>query len=287
MEKVDFYLRLRTFSTLCIATLTLTLLGSEPPNQRNLGIIAVTTEADAQIVLRQLQSGLDFVIVAKEKSIDVTAADGGYMGNLDPAQLRPEIQQALKGLKAGQFTNIVHIPQGFAILTVFASPPRTHDLNADRIKSLFSAGTVRDTIDISGQASANAALQAFSKPEGWNRDFNQVCAVRTNSYSAAVERIGKQLPQAEAQPPGKVPPLSLLQGHAVLALLFIYTGEMEKSLVEWDKAYRIALTSVPGSVPYVQEALGVTYLHLAEMENSIYRHPGDRGIFPRPVSAGS
>jgi hypothetical protein len=245
-----------------------------------LGLLVASTQPQAQQLLQRLRGGADFAVLAKEKSIDPTAIDGGYLGSLDPLQLRPELQPAIRGLKVGQYSEVVQIPSGFAILTIFAIPPRTHDLDVDRLKSLFSAGAVRDTIDISGQASANAALAAYPKPEGWNRDLSQVCAVRTNSYAVAVKRLEAQLPAAESQPPGKVAPLSLLQGHAVLALLFAYTGEMEKSIAEWDKAYQIALASVPGSVPYVQEALGVTHLHLAEMENGVYRHPGDLGFFP-------
>jgi hypothetical protein len=165
-------------------------------------------------------------------------------------------------------------------LLVLATP-RAQDLDAERIKSLAARGVIRDTIDISGMASANAAFQAYAnKPEGWDRDPSQVCAVRTNSYNSAVNRLAQQLPQADALPPGKVRPIDLLHGHAVLALLFVYTGEMEKSLAEWNKAYQIALASVPDSVPYVEEALGVTHLHLAEMENGVYRNPGEQGIFP-------
>lgn len=253
--------------------------------QLNLGMIVSSTQSQALEVLKQLRAGMDFGVLAKEKSIDPSASDGGYVGQFQPSQLRPEFREALNGVEAGHFTDVVHIPAGFAILTIFASAPRTQDLDAERIRTMVSRGAVRDTIDISGITSANAAFEAYPKQDGWNRDLKEVCAIRTNSYSAAVERLGRQLPEAEALPAGKVAPLSLLQGHAVLALLFVYSGEMDKAIAEWKKSYQIALASVPGSVPYVQEALGVTYLHLAEMENGVYRNPGDLGIFP-PVNPG-
>ena len=205
------------------------------------------------------------------------------LGALQPSQLRPEFQQAIRELKPGQFTDVIQIPSGFAILTTFASAPRTQDLDAEHLKSLVSRGAVRDTIDISGITSANAAFQAYPKPAGWDRDLSQVCAIRTNSYSAVVERLGRQLPEADAQPAGKIAPLSLLQGHAVLALLFVYSGEMEKSIAEWNKSYQIALASVPGSVPYVEEALGVTHLHLAEDGERRLSQPGKRWAFSRPL----
>ena len=249
------------------------------------GMIVLATADQAQEVLRQLRAGMDFGVLAKEKSIDPTAKDGGYLGRLEPSALRPELRVAVTALRPGQITDVIQISSGFAILTVFPSRPRLEDLDADRIKSLVSSGAVRDTIDISGISGATAALVHYAKPEGWERDLSQVCAARRNSYSAATERIGQQLPVADEQPPGKVAPINLLQGHATLALLFVYTGEMEKSITEWQKAYRIGLASLPGSLAYVEEALGVTYLHLAEMENGIYRNPGDNGIFP-PLRPG-
>ena len=266
-----------------VSALTSVSLQSQTDGKADLGILVTSSESQAKQALEQLKTGMDFGVLAKEKSIDPSAVDGGYLGRLDPLQLRPEFRQALKGLQPGQFTKVISAPAGFTILTIFESAPRTQDLDAERIKSLFSSGAVRDTIDISGQASANAALQAYPKPDGWNRDLKQVCAVRTNSYSAAVERLERQLPQAENQPAGKVAPINLLHGHAVLALLFVYKGEMEKSIAEWKKAYSIALASVPDSVPYVQEALGVTYLHWAETENGVYTKPGNLGIFSPPA----
>ncbi|MGC2657222.1 MAG: FG-GAP-like repeat-containing protein [Bryobacteraceae bacterium] len=269
----------------CVLTVVVVLLGSVPAfggQPLALGGIVTASESQAQEVLNQLKAGIDFAVLAKEKSIDPSANDGGYMGQLDPAQLRPEVQKALQGLAVGRLTGIVEIPAGFAIFKILHSPPKTQDLDAERIKSMVSRGVVRDTIDISGITSANAAFEMAAKPAGWNRDLNEVCAVRKNSYSSAVERLGRQLPQADAQAAGKIAPLNLLQGHAVLALLYVYSGEMEKSIAEWKKSYQIAQSSVPGSLAYVEEALGVTYLHLSEMENGVYHDPGEYGIFPPP-----
>jgi tetratricopeptide (TPR) repeat protein len=246
----------------------------------NVGILVTATESQAQDALKQLRAGMDFGVLAKEKSIDATAKDGGSMGRLQLSQLNAELRDAAKGLKAGQFSSVVHISSGFAVLTVFASAPRTQDLNAERIKSLISQGAVRDTIDISGMAEADAAFQVYAKPEGWQQDPGEVCKIRTDSYASAVGRIEQILPRADADPASRAVPDKLLQGHATLAQLYVYTGQMEKSIGEWKKAYALAQASVPGALPYLEEALGVSYLHLAEMDNGVYRDPGDLGIFP-------
>ncbi len=71
------------------------------PHTMDLGIIVTATMADAEAVLKQLNTGTDFSVLAKEKSIDATSSDGGYMGKLDPNQLRGELRDALRGHGAG------------------------------------------------------------------------------------------------------------------------------------------------------------------------------------------
>ncbi len=246
------------------------------------GIIVTSTAEEAESILKQLKAGMDFGVLAKEKSIDPSANDGGYMGRLSPAQLRPELQAALHGLKAGQFTDILHIPSGFALLTVLPAAPNTQDLN---IKQALPKA-VLNTISISGMDEADAAVLQYPKPDGWNSDLRQSCAIRTQSHPEAIEDIERLLATDAAQPAGQVAPLDLLNAHAALAQLHAYVGDMNKSIDEWKIAYRIAQSSVPDSVSYLQEALGVSYLHLSEMENGAYRNSGSLDIFP-PLHPGA
>jgi hypothetical protein len=44
---------------------------------------------------------------------------------------------------------------------------------------------------------------------------------------------------------------------------------MSQSARESQSAYQIAQSDVPGAIPYLREALDVSYLHLSEMENGI------------------
>src|SRR5439155_12151958 len=44
------------------------------------------------------------------------------------------------------------------------------------------------------------------------------------------------------------------------------------SIREWQAAYKLAVTDVPGGVPQLTEALGVAYLHKSEMANDVYRN---------------
>jgi hypothetical protein len=62
--------------------------------------------------------------------------------------------------------------------------------------------------------------------------------------------------------------------------LHAYTGDLEASINEWTKANQIAQSDFPNAVPFLEEALGVTYLHLAGIENGAYRNSGGIDIFP-------
>jgi hypothetical protein len=71
------------------------------------GMIVTRTAEEAQAVLNELKAGMDFGVLAKEKSIDPSSDDGGYIGGPSSAQLTPALRDALQGLRNRQFTGIV------------------------------------------------------------------------------------------------------------------------------------------------------------------------------------
>ena len=251
--------------------------------QRAVGMIETGTAKEAEQILEELKAGADFAVLAKLKSVDPSADDGGYIRPEDVASWPAAPRDALSGLKTGQFSKIVPMPKGFAVFTVFAKAPQTKDLDAKQIKALTASGAVQQNISISGLDEADAVFKQYPKPQGWEHDISQPCNIRKESYAAAVERTRQFLASPAAQ---SVSPQRLQQAHVALAQLLGYQGEMEKSASEWKVAYQIAQASVPDAVPYVLESLGVTYLHLSEMENGVYRDSGDLDIFP-PLHAGA
>jgi hypothetical protein len=60
-----------------------------------LGVLIVSRAEDAAAILKQLKAGADFGVLAREKSIDTTANQGGYLGRLSLASLRPELADAV------------------------------------------------------------------------------------------------------------------------------------------------------------------------------------------------
>lgn len=131
-----------------------------------LGIIVTASADEADSVLKQLKAGFDFGVLAKEKSIDPSAKNGGYIGAIDPSQVRPELRPAVSGIKAGEFTGVIRTPDGFAIATTFSIAPNTQDLNAEHLISLAVSGAVRHTLEIGGLSEADSIFGEYEKPAG-------------------------------------------------------------------------------------------------------------------------
>lgn len=250
--------------------------GSAAPAEE-LGILVTHSRQEAEDALQRLKAGWNFEVLAKEHSIDASAANGGYLGRLNPADLKPELRQALDGVQAGGTSAIVRTADGYAILKVFKTAPHPQVLDGKRIQTLARTGVVRFGIDTGGMQEADAAFRDEPKADGWDRDLNEICSLRKSSYAHAVAGIQRNLlvphgPDMNAQ-------LDLLRDHMVLGQLYAYRGNMQAAIAEYKIAAGIAEADVPDGVPYFLESIGVLYLHAAEMENGAYTHPGDEEFF--------
>ena len=196
------------------------------------------------------------------------------MGRLDPATLRSELQDALRGVEQGQRSAIVKIPRGYAILTVLSEAPKLNpeDAQANRLQALAGAGAVRPTLGPSGFTEALVAISRFPKPEGWNHDLQQACEVRRQAVVAALDQLETTLTRPSLETS------IVLYLNSVLALLHSYRGDMREAIKYWEPAYRIALSKVPEQSAQIEESLGVSYLHRAGAR--LY----ETFVFPVPVS---
>ncbi len=243
-------------------------------------IIVVASSSQAQRILDQLKQGANFEQIAETMSSDPTSAEGGYMGRPDPTNLCPELRDALQGIAPGQFTGVVQVPAGYAILKVLPDseiPPR--NANSPPLPSATSACALRPAVLVSGFGEADTIFRNFPKSEGWNQDLQQICAIRQLSIPITLERLDKALDPHNPLPQSSAP-LDLMQAHYAAAELQAFEGEMGKAIAQWNAANQVAKTSVPDALPMMEETLGVAYFHKSEMENGEYRNPGDRCIFP-------
>ena len=76
--------------------------GKPGPEQVDLDVIAVSTEAAANDILKRLQSGADFAALAKSTSEDPTASAGGKLGWVTRTDLNPELAGIVFAIPPGQ-----------------------------------------------------------------------------------------------------------------------------------------------------------------------------------------
>lgn len=97
---------------------------------------------EARKIARQLKNGADFSSLAKEYSDGTNARKGGRLGFLKLAELNPEFEQALSGLKIGETTALIKMEDGFHLLKLEGrKSPRQMELEEvrGRIEALLFA----------------------------------------------------------------------------------------------------------------------------------------------------
>jgi peptidyl-prolyl cis-trans isomerase C len=80
--------------------------------------ILVPTEDEAKAILDQLKGGADFATLAKEKSKDPGAAEGGDLGYFAKDQMVPEFAEVAFKMYPGQLSNPVKTQFGWHIIKV-------------------------------------------------------------------------------------------------------------------------------------------------------------------------
>jgi hypothetical protein len=249
-----------------------------------LRLVVVDSADDAARLLKQLKSGADFAVLAREKSTDATAVDGGYLGKVDPATLRPELRDALQGLQPGDLSRIVKLPSGYALVKVLPETEvaKLDDVNRARQAAIAAAGSVHYAPDLDGQQEALAAMVQMPKPAGWDQDIQTICEVHTRAYEIAMDRATRLVDPADPNGVARTNarPYDWIEARFVKGQLHAYVGDMPKAIEQWQAAYDYAQSNLPQMLPIFEEALGIGYLHQSEMENDIYHHPGDRCLWP-------
>ncbi len=256
-----------------------------------LRILVVDSAGEAQKALARLKAGEDFATVARQLSTDPTASDGGYMGQVDPTSLRSELRDAIKGVPPGGTTGVVHISSGYAILQVLPSGAASATSQTAKAASppqnaaYAATGTIRYAPNVGGKGEADLAYRTLPKPDGWNQDLKMMCQLRQSSLATVTEQIVKLLDPANPDGVTHKSPLDVIQMYYALANIYAYQGEMQKAVAEWEAAYQIAAAQLPAAMPELEEVLGIAYLHKSEMDNDVYRHPGERCLFPPKTNA--
>ena len=122
--------------------------------ERGLGLILVSTEAEASELRRRLEAGESFDTLAREHSLDPSSSVGGYLGAVRIGDLRPEFRSALEGLNAGEVSRTTPVDDRYALLRFITAEEQDWVRTRDT-----GLGEVRDERYDEAAQSFNAAIQ--------------------------------------------------------------------------------------------------------------------------------
>jgi parvulin-like peptidyl-prolyl isomerase len=71
---------------------------------------------DAQNILNSLQNGADFSWLAKNRSVDSVAQDGGNIGFITKAEMPDPVKKVIETLKPGDISTILQIDAHYRII---------------------------------------------------------------------------------------------------------------------------------------------------------------------------
>ncbi|MBV2148690.1 peptidylprolyl isomerase [Sphingobium sp. AS12] len=121
--------------------------------------------ANARNIIQQIQQGGSFAAYARQFSEASTAAVGGDLGWVRPAQLPPELATAAADMQVGQIAGPIEVAGGVSLIyvmdkrKVLTADPRDSLLSLKQLSVLFPQGTTKE------QASAKAASFAAAIKE--------------------------------------------------------------------------------------------------------------------------
>lgn len=117
------------------------IANTPPANEIRARHILVKTREEAEAIIAQLETGGDFEAIAKEKSTDGAAAQGGDLGYFGPGQMVPAFEKAAFAIEVGEFSKEpVETQFGFHVIKVEdkrAQQPPAFDKVKEQLRSLL------------------------------------------------------------------------------------------------------------------------------------------------------
>lgn len=128
--------------------------------------ILVATEGEAKDVEAQLKNGADFAKLAKEKSKDPGAAEGGDLGYFTKDQMVPEFAEAAFKLDKGQVSDPVKTQFGWHIIKVEdkrLKPTPTYDQVKGQLQNYVARRAQAELVD---NLRKSATIERLDQPAG-------------------------------------------------------------------------------------------------------------------------
>jgi len=140
--------------------------------------ILVATEDEAKTIEAQLKGGADFATLAKEKSKDPGAANGGDLGYFTKDQMVPEFADAAFKLDKGQISDPVHTQFGWHIIKIEdkrIKPTPTFDQVKGQIENYVAHRAQAQLVD---NLRKSAKIERLDQPPAPNSSLNPGAPVK-------------------------------------------------------------------------------------------------------------
>ena len=126
--------------------------------------ILVATEGEAKDIEAQLKNGADFAKLAKDKSKDPGAAEGGDLGYFTKEQMVPEFAQAAFKIDKGQISDPVKTQFGWHVIQVLdkrTKPTPSYDQVKGQLESYVARRAQAELVD---NLRKSATIERFDQP---------------------------------------------------------------------------------------------------------------------------
>jgi hypothetical protein len=239
-------------------------------------LIVVSTADKAAQLLEQLKNGADFSKLADAESLDPSASQGGLIGPIALSELRADLQAALRPLPVGGVSGVLQLPTGFAIVQRAEPSASSSRMRGNEVLAVSAASNVKFTLSVDGFSEAGTALNNLEKPADWNQSSRLICEYRQQAVDRVNGALSKVLASEAQSLRSTYTPLEVIEGHVSLGQLAAYTGDMARTVAEFEQAHRLAERDNPAALPDLEQMLAIASVHRAEIDNGIYSAPGDR-----------
>jgi peptidyl-prolyl cis-trans isomerase C len=128
--------------------------------------ILVPTEGEAKDIQAQLKNGADFATLAKQKSKDPGAAEGGDLGWFTKDQMVPEFAEAAFKLDKGQISDPIKTQFGWHIIKVEdkrVKPTPTYDQVKGQLENYVARRAQAELVD---NLRKSAKIERLDQPSG-------------------------------------------------------------------------------------------------------------------------
>jgi peptidyl-prolyl cis-trans isomerase C len=139
--------------------------------------ILVPTEQEAKDIEAQLKKGADFAALAKQKSKDPGASNGGDLGWFTKSQMVPAFADAAFKLDKGQISEPVHTQFGWHIIEVMdkrIKPTPTYDQVKDQLKNYVARRAEAELVD---NLRKSAKIERLDQPSAPKSSLNPAAPV--------------------------------------------------------------------------------------------------------------